>query len=282
MKAMLLAAGRGTRLRPLTDHLPKPLIEVGGETLIERHLRRLAAAGVDEVVVNLHHLGELIRARVGDGHRFGVHIHFAPEPTLLETAGGIRAVLDRFEPDPFLVVSADIWTEFPFADLRALDAGSSAHVVLVRSPLSSDFAFAAAPPEPGQRARIGGATGRRDAGSDQPPNPMPASFTYANIALLHPALFRHLAAGFRPLREVLFAARDAGTLTGEVYGGLWFNVGTPDELTALRALTARHLRDTGPASQSGNQRQDTDAAGTSGSALEKSRQRPNSRAPTTD
>lgn len=247
MKAMLLAAGRGTRLRPLTDHLPKPLIEVGEETLIERHLRRLAAAGIDEVVVNLHHLGDLIRDRVGDGRRFGLHIHFAPESALLETAGAIRAVLAHFEPDPFLVVSADIWTEFPFSSLQALDGGSSAHVVLVRSPLSSDFAFAAPPPEPGHRARIACLAGPQDSGSDRPQSPMPRSFTYANIALLHPALFRHLSTGFRPLREVLFAARDAGTLTGEVYAGPWFNVGTPDELKALRTLTARNLRDAGPA-----------------------------------
>jgi MurNAc alpha-1-phosphate uridylyltransferase len=229
---MLLAAGRGSRLRPLTDQLPKPLLEVAGETLAARHVRRLAAAGIDEIVVNLHHLGDQVRAHLGDGARFGTRVTYAPEATLLETAGGIRAVLERFEPDPFLVVSADIWTQYPFARLRRLDAGSSAHVVLVRSPLASDFDFAS-PPQPGARARIAGAAHPQAVAAVSPP-----AFAYANIALLHPCLFRHLPRGHRPLREVLFAARDAGVLTGEIYSGAWFNVGTIEELAALRRHVA--------------------------------------------
>jgi MurNAc alpha-1-phosphate uridylyltransferase len=218
---MLLSAGRGTRLRPLTDHTPKPLLEVAGETLIERHLRRLAAAGIAEVVVNLHHLGEQIEARVGDGARLGLRVHHLWEPELLETGGGIQAALDRLGPDPFIVVSADLWTDYPLAALRApLPEGRLARLVLVRSHLGQDFGFARTPP-PGEIA-------------DLVPGPA-ESFTYASLGLYSPALFDGAPGGAYPLRDLLFPALRAGRLCGEVYAGAWFNIGSLRELEDVRA-----------------------------------------------
>jgi MurNAc alpha-1-phosphate uridylyltransferase len=219
--AMLLSAGRGERLRPLTDHTPKPLVEVGGETLIERHLRRLAEAGIGEVVVNLHHLGERIVERVGDGARLGVRVHYAWERELLETGGGIRAVLDRLGPRPFLVVSADLWTDYPLAQLRApLPDGMLARLVLVRSHLGNDFGFTRTP-APGVVAPLAAEPAEK--------------FTYASLGSYSPALFDGVAEGAFPLRDLLFPALRAGRLCGEVFDGDWFNIGSLRELEDVRA-----------------------------------------------
>ncbi len=219
--AMLLSAGRGERLRPLTEHTPKPLVDVGGETLIERHLRRLGEAGISDVLVNLHHLGERIVAHVGDGARFGVRVHYAWEDTLLETGGGIRAVLDRLGTRQFLVLSADLWTDYPLARLRApLPAGTHARLVLVRSHLGNDFGFAATPPP----------------GVVSPLVEVPAEkFTYASLGCYSPALFDGVANGAFPLRDLLFPALRAGALCGEVFAGDWFNIGSVRELEEVRA-----------------------------------------------
>lgn len=223
MKAMILAAGRGERLRPLTDRLPKPLIEAGGKPLIVWHLERLARAGVAEVVINLAHLGGMVREAVGDGDRFGLAIHYSDEPPgALETGGGILAALPLLGDEPFLVVNGDCWTDLDPGTL-SLSARDLAHLALVDNPAhnpSGDFALAA--------GRV------RNTGS-----PM---LTYAGVAVLHPDLFRDCRPGCFPLAPLLRQAADAGRAGGTHHAGTWFDVGTPERLEALRA----YLADTRP------------------------------------
>ena len=223
---MLLSAGLGTRLRPLTDRLPKPLLRVGDETLIERHLRLLARAGITNVVINLHHLGDLIRQQIGDGARWGLHVHYAEEPELLETGGGIRAALSALGTAPFLVVSADLWTDYdlrrlcqPIAGAPLLPDGMLARLVLVPSHLGQDFGFAHTP-----------ARGAVAAFSADPAE----KFTYASLGLYSPALFDAAPEGAFPLRDLLFPALRAGRLCGELLIGDWFNIGSLRELEDVR------------------------------------------------
>lgn len=223
MKAMILAAGRGERLRPLTDRLPKPLIEAGGKPLIAWHLERLARAGVAEVVINLAHLGGMVREAVGDGARFGLAIHYSEEPPgALETGGGILKALPLLGEEPFLVVNGDCWTDLDPGAL-SLSAGDLAHLALVNNPghnPSGDFALAA--------GRV------RNAGS-----PM---LTYAGVAVLHPGLFRDCQPGRFPLAPLLRQAANADRAGGTHHAGAWFDVGTRERLEALRA----YLADTRP------------------------------------
>lgn len=218
MKAMILAAGRGTRLAPLTDRLPKPLIEAGGTTLIERHLRRLAAVGVAEVVVNLAHLGELIAGRLGDGSAYGLGIAYSREPDgPLETGGGIARALPLLGAAPFLLVNADTWTDYPFeALLGSAQDGCPARLVLVPNPAHhprGDFQL-----QHGLACR----------GECQP-------FTYAGIGRFDPALFARAPGPRFPLAPLLFELAAGGRLAAERYDGPWYDVGTPERLAALRA-----------------------------------------------
>ncbi len=219
MRAMILAAGRGERLRPLTDHTPKPLLEVGGRPLIEHHLVALAAAGFEEVVINLAHLGEQIRARLGDGSAFGLTIHYSEEGAqALETGGGIYQALPLLGDEPFLVVNADIYTDFPFATLRA-PMQCLAHLVLVDNPPhhpQGDFHLG-----PGGRVNDCGCGPR---------------LTFAGIGLYHPALFRGCRPGPFPLAPLLRRAMAADEVTGEHFHGRWVDVGTPERLEAARRL----------------------------------------------
>ncbi|MBL8472074.1 MAG: nucleotidyltransferase family protein [Rhodocyclaceae bacterium] len=223
---MILAAGRGERMRPLTDHLPKPLLEVGGRPLIGWHLQRLAAAGIRDVVINHAHLGEKLVAALGDGSAYGLAIAWSPEPPgALETAGGIVQALPLLGEAPFLVVNGDIWCDY---DLRLLAARAGtltaaapgAHLVLVPNPAQhpeGDFALA-----DGQVHAEGG-----------------PRHTFSGLGLYHPGLFAGLQAG-RPakLAPLLRAAMALGRVSGELYGGRWFDVGTPARL----AETDRLLR----------------------------------------
>jgi N-acetyl-alpha-D-muramate 1-phosphate uridylyltransferase len=224
MKVMILAAGLGRRLAPLTDSVPKPLLEIGGTTLIERHLVRLAADGFDDVVVNLAHLGELIAGRLGDGRRYGVRIAYSRESDgPLETGGGIANALPLLGSAPFAVVNADIWTDFPFATLRA--AGHPAHVVLVPNPADradGDFTLR------GKRVE----RGRRN------------TATYAGIGVFDPALFARPTQARFPLAPLLFELAATGRLAGELYTGRWFDIGTPARLASARAQAepAPHAR----------------------------------------
>lgn len=217
MKAMILAAGLGTRLRPLTDHTPKPLIEAGGKPLIGWHLEKLAALGVREVVVNHAWLGDVLEAALGDGAGYGVRIAWSREGLPpLETAGGIRRALPLLGDEPFLLVNGDIWTDFDFAQLPALPIDTDAHLVLVPNPdfhPRGDFALDA-------RQRVH-ATG----------NPL---YTYAGIAVLRPRLFVSLPEGPWPLAPVLREAMGRQAVSGQLHAGRWTDVGTPERLESLR------------------------------------------------
>ncbi|MCC7462184.1 MAG: nucleotidyltransferase family protein [Gammaproteobacteria bacterium] len=215
MRAMILAAGRGERLRPLTLTTPKPLLAVRGQPLIAWHLIALARAGVREVVINLSWLGEQIRAVLGDGAGYGVAIRYSDEgPEPLETGGGIWRALPLLGPEPFLLVNADVFTDFDLAGLHAPHA-ALAHLVLVPNP----------PHHPqGDFALDGGVL--REQG--------PQRHTYAGIGVLHPDLFRGCSAGRFPLLPLFRRAMALGRLHGELYTGAWTDVGTVERLSALQ------------------------------------------------
>jgi N-acetyl-alpha-D-muramate 1-phosphate uridylyltransferase len=214
MKAMLLAAGRGERMRPLTDVTPKPLLMVAGRPLIAWHLARLAAAGIRDVVINLSWLGEQIAAALGDGAAQGVRIHYSREPwPALETGGGIRQALPLLGEEPFLLVNGDVYTDVDFAALR-LAPGDLAQLVLVPNPphhVKGDFHL--------DGGRITEQQGER--------------LTYSGIAMLHPALLAQAEPGRFPLLPWLLKARDAGRLGGQRHAGVWIDVGTPERLADL-------------------------------------------------
>ncbi len=214
MKAMILAAGRGERMRPLTDRTPKPLLEVGGEKLIERHLRRLAAAGHVKIVINLSWLGSQIRQAVGNGQRYGVEVRYSDEgPTALETAGGIFKALPMLGSEPFLVVNGDIWTDHPL-EPPALSPGADAHLVLVPNPpqhARGDFAL--------EQGKVTEGQGDR--------------YTYSGIGIYRREFFAGCKPGKFPLLPLLRRAIEAGRLTGEAYRGAWHDVGTPERLAAF-------------------------------------------------
>jgi MurNAc alpha-1-phosphate uridylyltransferase len=217
MRAMILAAGRGERMRPLTDTQPKPLLEVGGKALIQYHLEALAQAGIKDIVINLAWQGELIRRALGEGERFGVRIRYSEEPQgALETGGGIMAALPLLGPDPFLVISGDIWTDFPFGSCIDRLAGADlAHFVLVPNPAfhaEGDFGL-----ESGRLA-------------DRAPR-----HTYANIGVLRAEFFAGRPPGRFAVAPLMFEWIRQGRVSGELYRGRWHNLGTPTQLTQLDA-----------------------------------------------
>lgn len=227
MKAMILAAGRGERMRPLTDRIPKPLLAAGGKPLIVWLIERLVRAGVTDVVVNVSHLADEIEKALGDGRNFGTRIAYSREPEALETAGGIAAALPLLGAEPFMVVNGDIFTDFDFSQLSAragtLSAsGVLAHLVLVDNPPhhpDGDFAL--------REGYIAHEQWQRH--------------TFSGIGLYHPALFAPVAAGSKCqlavlLREPIAARR----VRGEHYGGTWLDVGTPERLAALDRFLASH------------------------------------------
>lgn len=214
---MILAAGRGERMRPLTDTVPKPLLRIGGQALIERHVHALARAGITGLVINHAHLGEQIVRALGDGHAYGVSIRYSPETDgSLETGGGIMNALPLLGAEPFLVVNGDIWTDFPFASLPSRIDGF-AHLVMVDNPEhhpEGDFSLSA-----GELSRQG-----------------PAMLTYAGIGVYRPELFAGCSPGAFPLGPVLREAMDAGQVSGEHYTGNWFDIGTPERLDAVNSV----------------------------------------------
>ncbi|MGE0370884.1 MAG: N-acetylmuramate alpha-1-phosphate uridylyltransferase MurU [Gammaproteobacteria bacterium] len=219
MKAMLLAAGRGERMRPLTDAVPKPLLEAGGHSLIEYHLYALARNGITDIVINHAYLGAQIESRLGDGARYGVRIVYSPEGACgLETGGGIFRALPLLGAAPFLVVNADIWTEYPFARLLSAP-GALAHLVLVPNPghhPAGDFTL--------DDGRVG--------------NGAEARYTFSGIGLYRPELFDSCASGAFPLAPLLRTAAARGEVSGELYAGIWMDIGTPERLAELdRRLT---------------------------------------------
>ena len=221
MKAFILAAGRGERMRPLTDHTPKPLLLAGGKALIEWHLERLAACGFRDVVINHAHLGEQIEASLGDGGRFGLAIRYSPEPPgALETAGGIALALPLLGEAPFLVVNGDIGCDWDFKRALALQ-DRLAHLVLVDNPAhhaSGDFCLE------GERVRFASSALTTRA----------PTLTYAGIGVFSPAFFstvtRDAVLKMRPLLDAAIAQQ---SVTGEHHTGRWADVGTPERLAEL-------------------------------------------------
>ncbi|MDD5384685.1 MAG: nucleotidyltransferase family protein [Gallionella sp.] len=229
MMVMLLAAGRGERMRPLTDHTPKPLLEAGGKPLIVWHIEKLVHAGISELVINHAHLGAQIEAALGDGSRFGAHIQYSPEARALETAGGITNALPLLGDEPFAVINSDIYCDYNFAHLperaAALQAhGDAAHLVLVDNPphhLGGDFYLQ---------------DGRVTPGSNVSSilNPRSSILTFSGIGIYQPSLFSHVPCGsIAPLAPLLRAQIALGKVSGEHHRGLWVDVGTPQRLTEL-------------------------------------------------
>lgn len=214
VRALLLAAGRGERMRPLTDDCPKPLLTVGKETLIERHLRKLNEAGVRDVVINVHYRADLIQEVLGNGERYGLNISYSLEQVLLETGGGARQALTFLGDAPFIIVSSDILVDYDYR--RLMEPGIlKNHVVLVRNPAHhsrGDFRLTA-----DGLARLGNEA------------------TFAGIGVISPSLVRRCSKASYPLREVLFPAANEGALTGEMHLGYWSDIGTPQRLSDARA-----------------------------------------------
>lgn len=216
MRAMILAAGRGERLRPLTDKIPKSLVQIRGESLLERHLNSVRAAGITEVVINLGWLGDRIVERVERGERYGLDVTYSDERgDVLETGGGIHKALPKLGSEPFLVVNADVYTDMPVPDVSLADEHLG-HLVMVPTPdyrLQGDFDI-----EDGL-IRNG----------DAP------AYTFSGFAIYRPELFAGCEAGRFPLAPLLREAADARRLSGSVFEGLWADVGTPERLAALNA-----------------------------------------------
>ncbi|MGY2186740.1 D-glycero-alpha-D-manno-heptose 1-phosphate guanylyltransferase [compost metagenome] len=218
MKAMILAAGKGERMRPLTLTTPKPLVRAGGVPLIEYHLRALAAAGFTEIVINHAWLGQQIEDYLGDGSRYGVSIQYSPEGEPLETGGGIFRALPLLGDDAFVVVNGDIWTDYDFSVLHQPIVGL-AHLVLANNPAhhpSGDFQLIDGQVRDGQ--------------------PDAATLTYSGIAVLHPQLFEGCSAGAFKLAPLLRAAMANGQVSGEHLNGQWVDVGTHERLAEAETL----------------------------------------------
>jgi len=219
MKAMILAAGRGERMRPLTDAMPKPLLPVADKPLIRHHIERLARAGVRELVITLAWKGAMRREALGNGERFGVRIAYSDEgERALETGGGIFNALPLLGSDPFLIVNGDVWTDFPFGALLDKHLGRDlAHLVLVPNPPQhekGDFSLAA----------------------DRVIERSGATATYSGVAVFAPEFFAACAPGPFKLLPPLLAAIGADRVSGELYSGEWFDIGTPQRLAELDGL----------------------------------------------
>ncbi|MCX2983356.1 nucleotidyltransferase family protein [Halieaceae bacterium IMCC14734] len=221
MKAMILAAGLGERMRPLTDLTPKPLLPVGGKPLIQWHIENLVAAGFTNVVINTSHLGEQIEAFLGDGGSWGCQIEYSREAQPLETAGGIVQALPLLGAGPFALVNGDVWCDYPLSHLRDLPMAAAhlAHLVLVDNPAHHDGDFVLE----GDAVRL-----------VEQPGGAPA-LTYAGIAVYRPEFFAGTAPGKLPLRPLLDAAIAASAVSGEHFSGRWTDVGTPQRLKELDA-----------------------------------------------
>ncbi|MBI4988414.1 MAG: nucleotidyltransferase family protein [Rhodocyclales bacterium] len=229
MRAMILAAGRGERMRPLTDETPKPLLRAGGKPLIVWHIEALVRAGIRDIVINHAHLGRLIEAALGDGARFGAAIRYSPEGEALETAGGIANALPLLGSEPFMAINGDIACDFDYARLAELartlpDRHLQAHLVLVPNPPQhprGDFAL--------RDDRVS------DAGEPK--------LTFSGIGLYSPALFAGIVRGAKAkLAPLLRAAMGEGAVSGELHAGRWMDVGTPERLAELdRLLSGENL-----------------------------------------
>lgn len=227
MKAMILSAGRGERLRPLTDHTPKPLLKAGDKPLIVHLIEKLVAAGFNELIINYAHLGEQFPAALGDGSRWGADIRYSPELNGgLETAGGIVHALPLLGNEPFLVVNGDIWTDFDFATLQdCLNINSLCHLVLVPNP----------PQHPDGDFYLDDNNQLQATG--------PAKLTFSGIGVYRPELFTGLSDGKRPLKPLLLDAMQQNRATGLLYKGEWADIGTVERLMALDRQMRCNIKD---------------------------------------
>ena len=212
MNAMILAAGRGERLRPYTDNCPKPLLEVKGIPLIEYHLRALARAGMESVVINVSWLADMIEQRLGDGSRFELQIIYSREDEALETAGGILQALPWLD-DRFIVVNGDVFTDYDFKQLPEID--TDAHLVLVDNPEHNPA---------GDFALVDGQIGNQEQGR----------YTFAGIAMYQKSFYKGLSEGKRALAPLLREGAESGRVSGEYFDGEWFDVGTVERWKGLR------------------------------------------------
>lgn len=219
MKAMILAAGMGNRMRPLTLHTPKPLLEVGGKPLIVWHIEKFQKMGVQEIVINTAWLGEKLADALGDGSQFGVKILWSHEGEGLETAGGIINALPLLGNEPFILVNGDVWTTMDFAPLLNVQLQDDlAHLVLVENPVQhpqGDFTLAANKAYTFEQARSG------------------ENLTYSGVAVMHPQMFNGLESGKRPLAPLLKQAMQQEKISAQKLQGVWVDVGTPERLNAL-------------------------------------------------
>lgn len=224
MKAMILAAGRGDRMRPLTDHSPKPLLAVGGKPLIVWHIENLKEAGFEDIVINIAWLGDQIPKALGDGSKFGVNLIYSDEQQegALETAGGIikalpllcKGLCEGLSGEPFLVVNGDVWCNFPYSNTSPSQNDDLAHLVLVNNPEHNpkgDFALN------GSRLNETG----------------DSKFTFSGIGYYHPDFFKNLEQGKRLLAPLLREKMSVNKISGEFYTGDWRDIGTPERLSIL-------------------------------------------------
>ena len=217
MKAMILAAGRGTRMAPLTDHCPKPLVPLCGKPLIVHHLEKLAAAGFSEVVINHAWLGHMIEETLGDGSQWGLSIHYSPETTALETGGGVHQALPLLGDAPFLLINGDVWTDWDYGLARqtSLSGQDLAHLWLTENPPqhpAGDFSL--------EGSRVVDVPG----------------LTFSGISLLSPLLWQDRQAGVYALAPMLRGAMAAGQVTGALLNAQWVDVGTPQRLQDLERM----------------------------------------------
>ena len=215
MKAMILAAGRGTRLAPLTDHTPKPLLPVHGTPLIERQLQQLVEAGVRDVIINLYHLGEQIAEHLGDGSRYGARIQYSRETELLETAGGIRLALPLLGKEPFVLLNGDIYTDFDFAQLPSAPAADcGAHLVLTPTPAHRGGDFVCVD---------GRVTARGE------------PYVYMGVGVVRPEVFQPYPPGAFSFQVVMFDLLAAGRLCAQIHEGAWHDIGSLAQYEAVQA-----------------------------------------------
>ena len=216
MKAMILAAGHGSRMRPLTNHTPKPLLKVGGKPLIVWHIEKLKNAGFQDIVINIAWLGDQIPDSLGDGSKFGLNIHYSDEQNegALETAGGIVKALPLLGNMPFLVINGDIWCDYPLTNQNPIAGDRLAHLILVNNPSHNpdgDFSL--------------NDNVLKSEGS--------IKYTFSGIGYYHPKLFQDLPQGKRPLAPLLHKKMAISQITGEIFSGDWRDIGTPERLAKL-------------------------------------------------
>lgn len=217
MRAMILSAGRGERMRPLTDDTPKPLLQINGKPLIQYHIEKLVAAGIKDIIINHAIMGDQIEDYLGNGRQLGANIIYSAEGNVpLETGGGIFRALPCLGMDPFIVINADIWTDYSYQDLPKTLTGL-AHLVLVNNPihnLGGDFTV-----HDGYICNQG-----------------TILYTFSGIGVYNHDLFRQCSDGIFPLAPLIRKAADQRQVTGEIYQGMWVDIGTPERLQALSKL----------------------------------------------